>query len=137
MGHIWEEVAVPVPLTPTDCGLPTPVSVMEMAAERDPAAVGLKVTLIWQVPFAAMVLVLNGQLLVAVKSAGLAPVTVMLAMVAVPGPLLVRVVLCAELVVFTVWLGKLRLEGDADKEAPPPPGFIKPVATVKKACGRL
>src|SRR5580704_8305353 len=89
--------AVPVPLRLTDCGLPAPVSVMEMAAERDPAAAGVNVTLIWQVPFAAMVLGLSGQLLVAVKSAGLAPVTVMLAMVAVPGPLLARVVLCAEL----------------------------------------
>src|SRR5580700_3586459 len=124
--------ANPVPLKATVCGLPAPLSVTEIAAERDPAAAGVNVTLIWQVPFAAMVLGLSGQLLVAVKSAGLAPVTVMLAMVAVPGPLLVRVVLCAELVVFTVWLGKLRLEGDADKEAPPPPGLIKPVATVKK-----
>src|ERR1039457_6818236 len=51
LGHDCEEEAVPVPLRPTGWGLPAPLSLMEMAAERDPAAVGLKVRLMRQVPF--------------------------------------------------------------------------------------
>src|SRR5579863_5638864 len=41
-------VAVPVPVSPTVCGLPVALSVTVMAPERVPAAVGLKTTEIAQ-----------------------------------------------------------------------------------------
>jgi hypothetical protein len=48
--------ALPVPVRLTAWGLPGALSVMVTEAERDPKAVGAKVTLIVQVPFAATAL---------------------------------------------------------------------------------
>src|SRR5215467_11793901 len=52
--------ATAVPLSETDCGLPLALSVMLTEAVLVPAAVGVKVTVMVQVPFTAMV---AGQLL--------------------------------------------------------------------------
>ena len=52
--------ATAVPVSETDCGLPLPLSVMLTEAVLVPAAVGVKVTVMVQVPFTAMV---AGQLL--------------------------------------------------------------------------
>jgi hypothetical protein len=91
--------SVPVPLRPIDCGL-LPVTIT--AAERALAASGVKVTAIVQTPFVASVAGLIGQLLVCAKSPGLVPVMAIPLIVATPGPLLVMVMPCAVLVVFTV-----------------------------------
>ena len=99
------------------------------------AAEGVKVTLIVQNPFTARVAGLTGQLLVCAKSPGLVPVTVMLLMVTVPGPLLVRVMACALLVVFTVWFGKLMEDGAGDNNAALE--LVSPVTEVKKVPGLL
>jgi hypothetical protein len=45
--------ALPMPVRLTVCGLLAALSVMVTEAERDPKAVGVKVTLIVQLPFAA------------------------------------------------------------------------------------
>src|SRR5436309_13120924 len=61
------------------------LSVTSKVALREPVAVGVKVTLIVQVPLAARVEGLRGQLLVCPKSPGLVPVKPMLVIVnAVP-----------------------------------------------------
>ena len=57
------------------------LSVTVNVALRDPMTVGVKVTLMVQVPFAARVEGLRGQLLVCPKSPGLVPVKPMLVMV--------------------------------------------------------
>ena len=57
------------------------LSVTVNVALREPVAVGLKVTLMVQVPLAAKVEGLRGQLLVCPKSPGLVPVKPMLVMV--------------------------------------------------------
>ena len=44
----------PVPVSGTECGLPGALSTIVMEPERAPATVGLNVTEIVQVPFAAM-----------------------------------------------------------------------------------
>ena len=69
--------AVPVPDTPEVWGLLLALSVTVSVALRDPAAVGVKVTLIVQFPPAAT---LDPQLLVCPKSPGLVPVKAMLVM---------------------------------------------------------
>ena len=72
----------------TDCGLPEPLSVMVSEAARDPAAVGVNVTLTVHEAFSASE---AGQLLVCPKSPEFVPVIVMLDTLSVPGPLLVTV----------------------------------------------
>jgi hypothetical protein len=67
----------PVPDTPAVWGLLLALSVTVNVALRDPAAIGVKVTLMVQVALAAKVEGLMGQLLVCPKSPGLAPVKVM------------------------------------------------------------
>jgi len=67
---------------------------MRIAAVRLKMAAGLNVTLIVQLPFAATEL---PQVLVWVKSPGLAPVTVMFVRAKVAFPVLVRVILWAAL----------------------------------------
>jgi hypothetical protein len=47
------EAPAPVPLRLMDCGLPEALSVMVTDAKREPAAVGLKVTLMAQLPLLA------------------------------------------------------------------------------------
>jgi hypothetical protein len=101
---------VPVPVRVTACGLPAALSVMVTAADRAPVAVGLNVTLIVQLPvFAATEL---PQVFVCAKSPLFAPVTAMPVMPRAALPVLVSVTDCDPLVVFNVWLAKVRLEPD-------------------------
>ena len=98
---------VPVPLRLTVCGLPAALSETEIVAERVPAAVGLKVTLIVQLaPFATEV----PQLFVCEKSAAFVPVIVILEIVSVPLPVLNNVTPLTGLEVPTAWLGNVRFE---------------------------
>jgi hypothetical protein len=88
-------VPTPVPVRDIICGLPLALSVTATEAARLPAALGVNVTEIVQVPAAATE---APQLLVAVKSPGLAPVTAIPAMVNDALPVLSRVTDCAALV---------------------------------------
>ena len=101
---------MPVPLRPIDNTL---LPVTEIAAEKALAARGVNVTLIVQEPLAASVAGLIGQLLVCAKSPGLVPLTAIPLIVAALAPVLVRVIACAALVVFAVWLAKLMEAGNA------------------------
>src|SRR5205814_1905749 len=81
---VGDRVAVaptPVPDTPAVWGLLLALSVTVNVALREPVAAGVKVTLMVQVPLAAKVEGLRGQLLVCPKSPGLVPVKPMLVMV--------------------------------------------------------
>ena len=69
-----------MPETPAVWGLLLALSVTVNVALREPVAVGVKVTLMVQVPLAAKVEGLRGQLLVCPKSPGLVPVKPMLVM---------------------------------------------------------
>ena len=84
----------PVPLREAVSGLEDALSLTVKVPVRDPAAVGLKLTLMAQPAFAASE---AAQLFVCEKS----PVTVMLAIVSTPGPLLVSVSVLAALTVPT------------------------------------
>ena len=64
--------ALPVPVRPTDCGLPVALSEIMSVAVRPEMAVGLNVTAIAQLPFAATEL---PQVFVCAKSLALAPVS--------------------------------------------------------------
>ena len=88
--------ALPVPVSATVCGLPGSESAMLTEAVRVPEAVGAKVTEIVQLAPCASEL---PQAFVCEKSAALAPVMLMLLMVKLALPVLLRVTLCAELVV--------------------------------------
>ena len=89
---------VPTPVSGTVCGLPGALSAMLTAAFLVPVAVGVNVTLIWQLPFGGTEL---GQLLVWAKSLLLVPVIPIEVIVSTPAPVLVRVVTCGLLVVPT------------------------------------
>jgi hypothetical protein len=107
--------AAPVPERLTLCGLPLASSVKATAALREPLAVGLKVTLILQLPPAVT---LDPQPLVWAKSPALAPVMAMLVTIKVEAPELLRVIVCAALVVPTAWLAKVRVAGERLAAAP-------------------
>jgi len=81
-------VETPVPERLTDWGLPVALSLMARAAERLPAAAGVKVTLMLQEAPAATEL---PQLLVSPKSPALTPKTAMLVTLKAELPELVRV----------------------------------------------
>lgn len=68
---------VPVPVREIDCGLPVTLSAIETVAVRVPEAVGLKTTLMLQLPEGATE---TPQVFVWEKSPGFAPVIVMLEM---------------------------------------------------------
>jgi hypothetical protein len=87
----------PFPLNATVCGLPGALSVIVRAADRAPAAVGLKVTLIVQVAPAATDV---PQVLTAVKSVLLAPAITLADKLRTADPLLVILTACAALAVF-------------------------------------
>lgn len=89
---------VPVPVRLIDCGLPVALSVIEIAAVRVPAALGVNVTLMVQL-FAAITAA--PQVLVWAKSAPFAPVMVILEMDKVALPMLNNVTPPAGLVVPT------------------------------------
>ena len=91
--------AVPVPLKLTTCGLPLALSVSVRLPERPPVAVGVKVTLITQLPLAATgVLVLQ---VVPLAATAKSPVAAMLVKLKDAVPLLVTVTALAALVVPT------------------------------------
>jgi hypothetical protein len=81
---------VPVPARPTVWGLRGASSVMLSAALRPPAAVGVNVTLTWQLLLGASV---GPQVLVSPKSVALRPVISMLENVNVAAPVFVSVVI--------------------------------------------
>lgn len=101
----------PVPERGTLCGLPPALSVILTVALREPATEGENVTLIVQLAPDASVAGLSGQLADSAKSAAFVPPTAILLIVSGAVPLLVRVIVCAALVVPTFWLPKLALAG--------------------------
>jgi hypothetical protein len=98
----------PVPVSATNCGLPVASSAMERLAEREPAAMGVNVTLIVQLVAAAREV---PQVLVCVKSEGSRPVTVMLVRFSVELPELLNVTFWALLLEPTEKLPNVRLVG--------------------------
>src|SRR5512146_843544 len=92
------------------CGLPLALSLMLTEAVRVPVAVGVKVTLMVQLPLAATEL---PQVFVWAKSPELVPASEMPLIVRVLLPMLVRVTFWAVLLVPTAWLVKVRLAGDS------------------------
>lgn len=98
----------PVPVRLKSCGLPAALSATATEAERVPGEVGVKVTLIVQVPPGAIEL---PQLLVCPKSPGFTPVRVKLAMFTATFPVFVTTAAWAAAVVPTVWLGKVKSDG--------------------------
>lgn len=85
----------PVPVKPTNCGVPVALSPMLKLAERGPLAVGVNVTPIEQFPPATT---LDPQLLVCWKSLGLVPPTETAVMLSVALPEFVSITLCSGLV---------------------------------------
>ena len=108
--------AVPVPVRFTVCGLPAALSKMLTVAVRVPAAVGVNVMLIVQLPPAATEL---PQVVVSGKSPGSSPVTTKLVMPKMVLPLFVKLTVCAGLLVPTSWLLNVRFEGET-----PTPGAV-------------
>ena len=99
----------PVPARATDCGLPVALSVKVSVALKDPLAAGVKVTLILQLAPAAT---LDPQLFVSAKSLGFVPAIEIAVILKAALPELLNVTVWAELVVATVWLAKVRLDGE-------------------------
>ena len=87
------------------------MSVIARAALREPLTVGVNVTLIVQDAFTANVFGLGGQVFVCAKSLVLVPVSTILLTSNAAVPLLVRVIVCALLVVPLFWLPKFRRGG--------------------------
>ena len=104
-------LATPVPLKVMFCGLPAALSAIDTLALREPAAVGVNVTLIVQDAPAANVLEPVGQVLVCAKSPAFVPVSPMLLMLSPALPLFVSVMLWGLLLVPTFWLLNVRLVG--------------------------
>ena len=107
------------------------MSVTVNVALREPVAVGVKVTLMVQVPLAAKVEGLMGQLLVCPKSPGLVPVKPMLVIVNAVPLGLERVTALAALGVPTFWFPK---SGTGDGERP---GSDAPVPDTPAVWGLL
>src|ERR1039457_5271426 len=87
-------------------------------APRIPAAVGVKVTKMLQLPPAAT---LAPQVLVCAKSPGLVPVTARLLIRRVAEPVLLSITDWAALVVPTFWLANVRLPAVSDTTGAPTP----------------
>jgi len=111
-------VEVPVPVRGTFCGLAPPLSVIVTEAVRAPMAVGVNVTVIVQLFFAAK----DGvQVFVSAKSPELVPVTAILVkLIVFPAAALVSVITCEVLVVPTVCEANVRLVGDREAIVPTP-----------------
>ncbi len=90
----------PVPFSAALCGLPEALSAKLSEALRLPGAAGVKVTLTVQVLFGVTVAPVQESALL-VKSPAFVPAIVAVERVRFPVPLLVRVTLCAALVVAT------------------------------------
>jgi hypothetical protein len=101
--------ATPVPLMGTTCGLPVAMSVSFTSDDRLPDLVGVNVTLIVQLAFAARD---PGQVLVSEKSELLPVAILMLVNERDEVPVFVSVTTCGVLPAPTCWLPKLRLVGD-------------------------
>ena len=139
--------ATAVPTRLRVCGLPGALSVMISEAERVPLPVGVNITLITQVAFAASDV---AQVLVSEKSLLLAPPMVMLVMLSGPLPLFVSARVCAIDAVPIVWLVNARLErlrpavgvgagvGVGVEAAPthPPANTVSAKVRTKRAVGR-
>jgi hypothetical protein len=97
--------ATDVPLRETDCGLAAALSVNVMAPVGVPAAVGVKVTEMVQLAPAGK---LEGQAVVSAKL----PEAAIPLIERATAPVFVKVIVCAALVVPTVWLAKLKLVGE-------------------------
>src|SRR3989442_1299544 len=103
---------MPVPASDTDCGLLAASSVMVTVAVRALAAVGVNVRLRRQLAPATTVAPFVQVVPAAMaKSPGFKPARAMLVMLRVAVPLLVRVTVCAGLVVLRRWSPKARLVG--------------------------
>jgi hypothetical protein len=113
------EKSAPVPESAAVCGLPAALSVTLRVPVREPAAVGLKATLMLQLAPAAT---LVPQLFVAAKS----PLAAMPEIVKAEPPVFARVIVCDVLVVPTVWLAKLKLVG-VSLATGAPGGGLEPV----------
>ena len=98
----------PEPLRLMECGLPVALSVMVTAAVRVPVAEGVNITLMVQLPLLAATEL--PQLLLCAKSPLFVPVTPMFVTLNAALPVFVSVTDCDPLVVFKVWLAKVRLE---------------------------
>lgn len=110
--------AVPVPVSAIDCGEPATLSVMDREALRVPAAVGLKVMPMAQLPPAATAVV---QVLEAtVKSPAFVPLTATVETVKGAVPVFFIVNVWAGLAVPTFSLGKDRVENETAGAMPVP-----------------
>src|SRR5436309_1174782 len=103
---------VPVPLRLTVCGLPAALSVTLTAALLAPVVVGVNVTVRVQEIGRASCRERGGQLVVGVKSQGLGAVSEMLLMVSGAVAVLVKVVVCAVLVLLPSFLPNARELGE-------------------------
>jgi len=106
------------------------LSLMETLADRPPAAVGVKMTLIVQLDPAARVLEPVGQVLVWAKSPLLVPVMLIPLIVRAAVPLLVRVTVCVELLVPVCWLAKVRLVGLSVTAGAIPVGVLRNLLSI-------
>jgi len=120
-------VFVPVPVSPTVCGLLAASSVMVKVPVRVPVAVGVNVTLIMQFAFAASVAGSVPHVFVCAKS----PDAAMELIVRGPVPVFVSVTGCAALVVFSSWLLKVRVVGASVTAGV----GVSPVPLSAKFCG--
>src|SRR5438034_535273 len=111
--------AVPFPLRENICGLPPASSASDSVPVRAPEAVGVKVTLMVQVPPAAKVAGLVGQALAPVLVAAKSPEAANELIVKAAAPVFVSVTVIDALVVASSWLPKSRLVG-----ANPTPGAV-------------
>src|SRR5258706_295368 len=93
---------MPVPVRFMVCGLSAALSVIVTAPLRVPVAVGVNLTLIWQLDPAA-----SDDLHVVVREK--APLVAMLMIFSAAVPVLVRVTVCAALVVSTLWEANVKL----------------------------
>src|SRR5436853_284201 len=105
--------AVPFPLRENICGLPPASSASDSVPVRAPEAVGVKVTLMVQVPPAAKVAGLVGQALAPVLVAAKSPEGANELIVKAAAPVFVSVTVIGALVVASSWLPKSRLVGAA------------------------
>jgi hypothetical protein len=96
-------ISVPFPLNAIDCGLMQALSVTESAADRDPRAAGVNVTLTVHFPPAAKLEV--QELLEIVKSLAFVPAIEKPVMLIETVPVLVNVNVNGELAVPISWLG--------------------------------
>src|SRR5437870_2969682 len=104
---------MPIPASDTDCGLPGASSVMVTVAVRALAAVGVNVRLRRQLAPATTVAPFVQVVPAAMaKSPGFEPARAMLVMLRVAVPLLVRVTVCAGLVVLRRRVAEDRSEGE-------------------------